>query len=301
MRMENPADDRVFIDPFTDFGFKRIFGSEGNKDLLIDFLNAILGGYKQITDLTYNRNEYLGQTKDSRKVIYDLLCTDNHGARFIVEVQRMEQEYFRERCVFYTSAFVCDQLRRGMKGWDYRLKEVYLVGIMNFCFDDTRAEKYIHDIYLADRQTHDPFYQKLGYLFVEIPKFHKSETELTCALDNWLYVLKNMHVMKEIPVFLNSPVFSKLFNIALMSNLTTEERSLYDRELFSKWDLQNVQRFMRKKARKDGRAEGRAEGREEGKEQTLQLLVRNCKAKGLSIDTIADITGLSPEEVAKMD
>ena len=167
-----------YIDPITDFGFKRLFGSPPNKDLLIDFLNAIFEGRKQIKDLTYNKNELPGVVRDNRSVIFDLLCTTDSGEQFIIEVQKVAQQHFGDRAVFYTSSLICDQAVKGGPGWDYQLNEVWLIGIMDFCFDDTEEDRYLHDIQLTNTETHKLFYKKLGYIFIELPKFNKKESEL---------------------------------------------------------------------------------------------------------------------------
>jgi predicted transposase/invertase (TIGR01784 family) len=189
--MQQPTIGR-FIDPLTDFGFKRLFGSEPDKDLLIDFLNELLKGKKQIADVSYNKNEHGGHVKNNRKVIYDLYCTNDTGEKFIIEVQKVKQEFFRDRSVYYTSALIHAQGPKGNAKWNYRLPEIYLIGIMDFEFDDTNKEKYIHEVALLDVATKEPFYNKLGYTFIEIPKFSKTIEALETDLDKWLFVLKNL-------------------------------------------------------------------------------------------------------------
>jgi predicted transposase/invertase (TIGR01784 family) len=168
-----------FIDPLTDFGFKLLFGSEPNKDLLIDFLNQVLRGKKQVAELEYNKNEQPGYVKDARKAIYDLRCTGLNGEQFIIEVQKVQQDFFKDRSIYYTSALVHEQgPKGGNEKWDYRLPEIYFIGLMDFAFDATNENKYLHDIALLDMGTKETFYGKLGYTFIEIPKFKKAITEL---------------------------------------------------------------------------------------------------------------------------
>ena len=180
-----------FIDPLTDFGFKRLFGSEPSKDLLIDFLNHALRGRKQVADLSYNKNEEAGYIKESRKCIFDLRCTGPTGEQFIIEVQKVEQQYFVDRAIYYTSALIHEQGPKGGPDWDYKLPEVYMIGIMDFAFDTARTDKYIHDVALMDRDDSSLFYNKLGYTFIEIPKFNKPIDQLETELDKWLFTQKS--------------------------------------------------------------------------------------------------------------
>ena len=90
-----------YINPLTDFGFKKLFGSEPNKDLLIDFLNQLLPAIHKIKDLTYSQNEHLSDSEYDRKAIFDLYCESQSGERFIVEVQKAKQNFFKDRSVYY--------------------------------------------------------------------------------------------------------------------------------------------------------------------------------------------------------
>lgn len=160
-----------FIDPFTDFGFKRLFGSEPNKDLLIDFLNQIMGEEKQITNLTYNQTEHFGHSDENRKVIFDLLCTGSNGEQFIIEMQRVRQEYFKDRSLYYSSSLVTQQAPKGGPKWNYNLKPVYLIGIMDFSFDETHSEQYLHRVQLMNSETFEIFYDKLGFVLLKFLNF----------------------------------------------------------------------------------------------------------------------------------
>lgn len=281
-----------YIDPISDFGFKRLFGSEPNKDLLIDFLNAIFEGRKHIVNLSYNKNEYPGVVKDNRGVIFDLLCTGDEGEQFIIEVQKTKQQHFRDRSVFYTSSLICDQAVKGGPGWDYRLDEVWLIGLMDFCFDHARPDKYLHDVHLADTETRKEFYNKLGYIFIELPKFNKSEEELSTTIDKWLYVLKNMYQLEKIPVFLKKSIFEKLFKLSEMNNLPKEDYILYLRSQMHKWDYQN--------GLDTARIEGRAQGVQIGQDETQKRIARNLKQQGISPEAIAEATGLTIADIDQL-
>jgi predicted transposase/invertase (TIGR01784 family) len=188
-----------YVDALSDSSFKRIFGQEPNKDVLIDFLNQLLKSKgKQITELTYNKNEYPSSLEDGRHTICDLTCTGNKGERFIIEVQKVHKEYFKDRTIFYVSSLI-DELGMPGRVWDYELPEVYFIALMDFTFKDSRTGRYLHWVHLREDDLPEIFYKKLSYLFVEIPSFNKGLDELDSELDKWLYILKNMSKLREIP------------------------------------------------------------------------------------------------------
>lgn len=123
-----------YFNPFTDFGFKKIFGEEASKPLLIDFLNALLWDVGNIIDLTFKNNEQLGQTELDRRAIYDIYCENEKGEKFIVELQKSKQNYFKERTIYYSTFPIREQAEKGE--WNYHLKAVYCVGILDFTFED---------------------------------------------------------------------------------------------------------------------------------------------------------------------
>lgn len=146
-----------FINPFTDVGFKKIFGQEMTKDLLIDFLNDLLVDEKHIIDITFLDKEILPEYMGDRGVIYDIYCTAENGEQFIVEMQNKQHVHFRERSLYYLSK----QLLPGQGGERSRigkfdLKAVYGVFFMNFRLDNL-PHKLRTDIVLTDRDTHEQF------------------------------------------------------------------------------------------------------------------------------------------------
>ncbi|WP_031530369.1 Rpn family recombination-promoting nuclease/putative transposase [Dyadobacter crusticola] len=281
-----------FIDPFTDFGFKRIFGSEPNKDLLIDFLNAILAGERVIDDLVYDKTEHSGALPGDRKVIFDLLCTGVNGEQFIIEMQHIRQQYFKDRCLYYACSLIRDQVPVSITKWNYCLRPVYLIGIMDFCFDDSAHQDCIHRISLR-YGSGEIFYEKLGFLYLEIPKFNKHAEELSSSADNWLYLLKHMNEMDKLPLFLRKPVFEKLFEIAEVSNLTKEEKMAYDASLKQQRDWYATTEYLLKEGKKEGMQVGKMEGILSAKLE----MARKMKVKGLDDELIQELTGLSAEQV----
>ena len=117
-----------YVNPFTDFGFKKIFGEEASKPLLIDFLNALLPETSKIIDLSFKNTEFLGKTELDRKAVYDIYCENDKGEKFIVELQKAKQNYFRDRTIYYSTFPIQEQAEKGE--WNYKLKAVYCVGYL---------------------------------------------------------------------------------------------------------------------------------------------------------------------------
>lgn len=280
-----------YIDPLTDFGFKHLFGSEPDKDILIDFLNALFQGEKHIVDLTYSPIEHGGEDQTEKKVFFDLTCTGNNGERFIIEMQRTSQEFFKDRCIFYMSRLISSQLPKGGSTWNNPLKEVYLIGIMEFQFNDIN-NNYLHNIALMNSNTGKVFYRGMGYKFLELPNFDKQEHELVSDLDKWFYLLKNLSHFDKIPVFFDKKIFQKVFKIAEVSQLTKEEREVYHSDIKAKSDWNGGMDWAKKQAEQKGLEKGKLENKYE--------IALKMRKKGFSDVDIADITGLSPRALEKL-
>ena len=187
-----------FINPFTDVGFKRIFGQEINKDLLIDFLNALLEGEKKIKDITFLDKELLPEFEKDRSVIYDVYCTDESNEQFIVEMQNREHVHFRERAVYYLSRAIARQGEKGSE-WMFNIKAVYGVFFMNFRMPGQKKHKLRTDVELADRETGESFSNKMRFIFLELPAFEKEEDDCQNDFERWIYVLKHMDTLQRMP------------------------------------------------------------------------------------------------------
>lgn len=271
-----------YVNPFTDFGFKKLFGSEPNKDLLIDFLNQLLPPQHQIQELTYARNEQVGRNEFDRRAIFDLFCTSPSGERFIVEMQRAKQNYFKDRSVFYATFPIQEQAPRG--DWNYQLAPVYLVGILDFVFAEDKDDTEVcHRVQLKD-QINRVFYEKLTLIYLEMPKFTKTEDELETPFDKWLYVLKHLPRLTERPAKLQERVFARLFEAAEIARFNRTELELYEDSVKVYRDLKNVIDT----AKDDG-----------GKEKALEI-ARKALAKNYSLAEIAELTGLSEEEIENL-
>ncbi|WP_158796527.1 Rpn family recombination-promoting nuclease/putative transposase [Pedobacter sp. L105] len=270
-----------FIDPLSDFGFKHLFGNEPNKDILINFLNELFKGEKVITNLIYSPTEHSGDNKDLKKAVFDMLCTGENGEKFIIEMQRGEQQNFKDRAVFYTSRLINEQFNKGKEHSNYELNEVYLIAILEFNFDRRLPLRHLHNAAITNIDTGEIFYPKLSYKFLELANFVKTEEELETDLDRWFYLLKHMNQLEKIPAVLNKRIFQKVFKIAEISNLTKKEKAMYDSDIKAKWDYENVMAFAEKKAEKKGK-----------QEVALKL-----KQLNFPIDKISEVTNLTVTEI----
>ena len=246
-----------YINPHTDFGFKRLFGSEFNKELLISFLNALFRGEQDVKDVTYLNSEQLGDRADARRAIFDVYCENQKGEKFIVEMQNVYQEFFKDRTIYYSTFPIREQAQRG-GNWDFHLSSVYTIGLLNFNFAEglEEAQHWHHEVKLMEVDTKKVFYDKLTYIYVEIPKFDKTEDQLVTMYDKWMFVLKNLSVLMERPAALQERVFTRLFEQAEVSKFNAQDRMLYEDSVNAYRDIINAINT----AKKDSFAEVRAEG-----------------------------------------
>lgn len=310
----------VFVNPYTDFGFKYLFGTEFNKEFLISFLNALLKGEQEIKDLTYLKTEQFGDNALERVQVFDVYCENERGERFIVEMQNMTQEFFKDRTIYYATTPIRQQAERGKK-WDYHLKGVYTIGILNFTFDFKDDNYYHHEVKLMDTKTHEVFYDKLTFIYLEMPKFKKTEEELEGMFDKWLFVLKNLSRLLDRPAALQERIFTRLFEQAKIANFNEQDRLDYDESWKVYLDNYNTLKYALTTARKEaqakgmaegrakglaegraegiaeGRVEGRAEGMVEGERKKSMEIARNLKSSGMATSFISEVTGLSEEEI----
>jgi predicted transposase/invertase (TIGR01784 family) len=302
-----PTKER-YINLFTDYGFKKIFGEEPNKNLLLDFLNELLKEEQgEIRDLTYLKTEQLGDTDIDRKAIFDLYCENERGEKFIVELQKSKQNFFKDRALYYSTFPIREQAERG--DWNFQLKAVYTVAILDFVFDEDKdqPEKYRYDVKLTDIDTNRVFYDKLTFIYLEMPKFSKNLDELKTRFDKWLYVIRNLNRLERIPDMLREQVFDQLFDTAEIARFTPDQVRSYEKSLKYYRDMKNSLDTAFDEGKEEGieigmetgKEIGKAEGKEEGEQQKERQIVINGLKQGLDKKIIAALTGLSMEAIEK--
>jgi len=274
-----------YINPFTDYGFKRLFGEEPNKDLLLDFLNELLKDQEgKITELSYLPNEKLPISVGDRRAIFDIYCTNEKGEQFIVEMQKAEQKFFKDRTIFYSTFPIQEQVRNKDRFWDFELKAIYTVGILDFEFEESDPDKYRHDLLLTEQETKKVFYDKLNYIYLEMPKFQITEKELETHFDKWMFVLKNLPKLERIPVKLKESIFMKLFETAEIAKLNPDEYRQYEASVNAYRDIFNIKSTYLEK------------GKIEGKIEIAKEMIQDNEPDG----KIMKYTGLSKNEINEL-
>ena len=278
-----------YISLLTDFGFKRIFGTDPNKELLINFLNSLFDGEEVIKDVKYLNSENVGDVYAERKAIFDVYCENEKGEKFIVEMQNAYQTYFKDRSLFYSTFPIREQAPKG-SDWNFCLKKVYVVALLNYKMSDEAFDSSdtIHTIALMDTNTNKVFNAKLMFKYVEVGRFDKTDEELTSLSDKWMYVLKNLSRLDNRPAALREKIFSKLFAAASVARFTPTELREYEDSLKAYRDIKNSLDTAKE------------EGREEGREQRNIEIAKKMLAAGMHIDIIINMTDLSKDEIEKL-
>jgi predicted transposase/invertase (TIGR01784 family) len=284
----------TYVNLFTDFGFKKLFGEESSKVHLIAFLNTLLPEKHQIKDLSYTNNEMLGGSVSDRKAIFDLHCQSHTGERFIVELQKAKQNYFKDRSIFYASFPIQEQGQQG-NDWDFKLEAVYTIGILDFVFDEDKQrgnQDVIHRVELKNQHNH-VFYDKCTFIYLTLPNFNKTEEQLETDQDKWFYLFKNLHKLHNIPARLQQAVFISIFDKAQIAKFDPIERQAYEDSLKYYRDMKNVVDT----AAMEAEQKGIEQGIEIGKQEEKLEIARNMLANGLDAALIAQLTGLSIENI----
>lgn len=301
-----------YINPYTDFAFKLLFGTELNKELLISFLNALLHGEEHIKEITYLNSEHLGTQERDRRAVFDIYCENEQGEKFLVEMQKGEQAFFKDRSIYYATFPIREQAIKGSE-WNYQLKAVYTVAILNFVFDDKDDDYFHHEVKLVDMRTKKVFYDKLTFIYLEMPKFNKTEYELETMFDKWMFVLRNLSRLMERPVALQERVFERLFKAAEIANFDRRELIEYEDSLKNYRDWYSVVSTAEQKGIQKGIQEGIEKGIQKGIEKGIQKgiqegekkkqyeIARNLKSLGIAPDIIAKTTEMTLKEIAELN
>ena len=299
MKTTTPPKPTHYIDLLSDYGFKRVFGSDPNKDLLIHFLNEVFQGRKRITDIQYEKNEHPGDGPEQGAVIFDLLCTGDQGEKFLIEVQREKQKHFSHRAYVYGSRLVSGLVPDGDRTeWRYQIPETYIISILENFSIDSEDKQYLSVFSTRNEVSNKILKGSSTYIFIELRNFVKTLTELRSDLDKWLYVLKNMSRMNKIPQYLKKAVFQKLFQISAYVNLSEEEKKMYNKSIKYQWDLANIIDTATEEGFEQGEIKGEARGRGEGRTEGKAEVVSNLILKSsLTDQQIAEMANMEVELV----
>ena len=287
-----------YINPFTDWGFKRLFGQEFSKDLLINFLNDLFEGEFQIKDVTFKDKEQLGDTNDLRGCIFDIYCVTDDDKHFIVEMQNRWVPFFVNRSIYYASkAFVAQRKKFDEAGVRtailYQFVPVYVVCIMNFMPKEHKVTKFRTDVALREKSSDSMFSDKLRFIYLSLPFFDKSEEECETGFEKWIYVLKYMEVLERLPFTAQKKIFDHLAKLADVRCLSSEEQEKYDESIKAADDYYS--------GLYGSYIEGEEKGIAKGELSKGLEVARNLLAMGMSWSQIMQITGLTEDQLKQLN
>ncbi|WP_420208543.1 Rpn family recombination-promoting nuclease/putative transposase [Candidatus Electronema sp. JC] len=291
-----------FLDVRTDFAFKRVFGSEQSKSILIDFLNAIIDfGDERITDLIIVDPYQVPPLKGMKDSYVDVKAVLSNRAKVIIEMQVLNVEGFEKRVLYNAAKLYSSQLRRSQQYAG--LEPVIALTITDFeMFKD--FDKVISYWNLREKEQLVQYSDEIELIFVELPKFKKNEDELDSVTDKWIYFIKNAGSLDFIPKTFTELPLLEAFDLANTAALSEEELEVQ----FKRRDFIMLQQGALMKAEKDGLAKGMEKGMAKGLEQGMEkgqreaklAIARSLLAHGIGLEVIAASTGLSGKELASL-
>ena len=250
----------------------------------MSFLNSFLDTKEAITSVKYLNSERLGDGVGDRRSVFDVYCETEKGEKFIVEMQKAGQRYFKDRSVYYSTTPIREQAQQGE--WNFRLENVYTVCVLDFVFPNNEypADEYYHVVKLMDVADNHVFYDKLTFVYLEMPKFNKTEDELETMFDKWMYALRNLSRLLDRPKALQDRIFEKFFNQAEIAQYNEEERREYETSVKNYRDYINTMDYAHDNGWKEANVEN----------------ARKMKADGMPTELIAKYTSLSIDEIATL-
>ncbi len=295
-------ENQRYIIPTSDWGFKRLFGTEMNKGILIGFLNEVITD-RVIVELEYLNTEVILPSTKKRRVVFDVYCRCEDDTRIIVEMQNCVTESFMDRSLVYSASSIIENyLYSRRKG--YSANRTYLIVIagetvfgnvehspvrLAMCDIDSGSTRVLND--------------KLLQIFIELPKFADSVEELredSCFLDKFAVVMKRMAECETPPEIFGEGIFRRLFDAADLNGFNAQDKEQYKTAVMNELDYEATLYDFKERGRKEGREEGREEGIKEGLAQGLKEgeakrnneIAEKLKAMGLSAEQIKEATGI---------
>ncbi|SEN08062.1 conserved hypothetical protein (putative transposase or invertase) [bacterium A37T11] len=304
---------KVFINLKSDYGFKRLFSNPQHLGILLDLLNSIFKGVKVIKSVSLRPTEIIPKNEESRKSVVDINCVGDNDETFIVEMQLAAQEFYKDRTILYASEVISGSVPKGEAGDTYEMKEFYIISFMNFILYPKHPNLYLHDVTLHHNLLKEPFFDKIWFKYIELPKF-VNKGPLDSDLEKWLNLLVNLENMTEPPAGYEKPIFQEAFGLAEYSKLTKEEQMAYQSSINSLRDYNATLSYAEKRGLEKGLEKGRRLEREIAEKEiaTFQAKAeqnayadklesaRKMKKAGLSLAQISDFTSLPLDIVEKL-
>ena len=287
-----------FADPKNTIAFKKIFGNEQHKNILISFLNSILDfkDEKTIVDVELANPYQVPRIPELKETILDIKATNQNKETFIVEMQKKDMGDFNKRSLYYTSKAYVSQLP---KGNNYtKLKKVYFIGILNFNIFENKD--FISRHLIINQETNTQDLKDFEFTFIELPKFTKELKELNSILDKWIYFLKNVSDLSIIPKeYENIEEFKDAFEIVTQTAWNSKELEVYEYIALKEFDEINALKTAEKKGLEKGIQKGIQEGIQEG-ERKKQIEIAKNLLDVLDVETISLKTGLDIELINEL-
>jgi predicted transposase/invertase (TIGR01784 family) len=281
-----------FVDVKTDIAFKKVFGSEQHKEILIGFLNAILDlqGDKRIKEVTLKNPWQAPDLPLLKETILDIKAVDHRGVTFIVEMQVKDQPCFDKRALYYTAKAYTAQIHKGDD--TPKLNQVIFIGILDFNSFD--GEQYLTRHLILNKDNLQQELRDLEFNFIELRKFNKQEAELDSLVEKWIYFIKNAGNLTLMPKSAEAiPELKEAYAQATMNTWSQEELDIYEywqiRDAADRYGLE--EKF--EKGFQKGVEQGLEKGMEKGIEKGVEQVARKLKAAGIAVEVIMQSTGLS--------
>ena len=296
------------INLLTDFGFKRIFGTEQHKKNLIHFLNAFLPPYiGPVTDISYRQSEQLGLTDKEKRLVFDVFCANQNRDNIIVEMQQASQEFLKNRIIAYTSRIISSSLKRGDRMYNY--PTVISIILVDFSIRELAgSDDFVQHVMLKDDRN-EIFSEKMSFLLIDLSKFaaRKRFVKLADDRQKWCYAIKNMWQMKDSDIPKEYDIFHELYEDCKLSKLNDMEKQEYEKSILEYEDVKEAMDYHRRLGKAEGFSDGfekgmekgRKEGMEEGREEALRQTAKNFLELGISLADVAKATGLSEAQISK--
>ena len=299
---QEEKEQSFYINPLTDFGFKKLFCSDRRgAERLLSLLRAYLPDKMEgVTTITFLPTELLGETENTKRVSFDIYGVTNDEKRVIVEMQRGEQTFFANRVITYNCRVISQNVERG--DLEYNIPMVISFSIMDYTPKwFSKNDGFFHIVQLKDEKN-KIFSQKTFFCFLELRNFaapnpgQLTDRKFSDLRHKWAYVLKNMGQMEEQDLSQEDEMFRGMFEDGRYSKLTAMEKKEYKKSVLEYADVQDAIRCARQNSLQEGIEQGIEQGIEEGKRQ----LIRSMFAEGIPIATISKITGLTEEELQEL-
>jgi predicted transposase/invertase (TIGR01784 family) len=289
----NTPKELKFVDPKNDVAFRKIFGDENKKDILISFLNNILefaGTNKEIMDITITNPYQVPKLKELKETILDIKAVDKRNIHYIIEMQMFHTTAFEKKVLYYVSKAYYQQLNRAE---DYpKLNQVIFLGFLNVRLFNENPD-YTTRHLILDEKTNENHFQDFELNFVELPKFTKILEELKDIKDKWIYFVKNVGDMTMIPKEMEEPKeLREAFETANQMSWSKEELDAYDaRGIYIQDERGRIEYALE---------EGEKIGYDKGKHEKAREMARAMKIKGYPIEEISELTKIPKEEIEKL-